>query len=166
MRSVARLLNLLDRVLRIDFCPSANRFVYWLKHPLACLGLAALVSLTCGLLINSYAFALSGVLVGIALLGVIWPRIAVSGLTCDVKFERSRARPGEPVPVRLRIRNRFPWPVWGLSLRRGFFAGDRGRGRGRNTDGIALARVGGWSVSEFVWDFRPATRGSYPFESP
>lgn len=143
-----------------DFCPSINRWVYWMKHPLACLGLAAVISLACGVLINTYSFALFGILIAVAGLGIAWPRIAVSGLICEAAFERSRARPGELVPVRLTIRNRWPWPVWGLSLRRGFVPEDR------SSAGVALARVNGWSLSEFVWDFRPTSRGVFPSESP
>jgi len=160
MASLGRLLSRIHHSLHTDFCPDANRWVHWMKHPLACLGVAAVIALACGLLVNSGAFAVFGLLATVGLLGAIWPRIAVAGLRCEVEFGRNRARPGEVVPVLLRIENRRPWPVWGLSLRRGFVDGTAA------TQGIALARVGGWSRAEYQWDFRPERRGTFPFEAP
>ena len=160
MRNLVHLLSRLHDLLHTDYCPGANRWVEWLKHPLSCLGVAALVALTCGLLVNTYSLAIFALLIGVATLGVVWPRIAVRGLRCEVEFERTRARPGEQVSVLLRIENRWPFPVWGLSLRRGFVAGNV------SSQGLALARVGAWCHTEFRWDFRPDHRGLYPFEPP
>lgn len=160
MASLGRLLSLVHHALHADFCPDANPWVHWMKHPLACLGVAAAIALACGLLVNSGAFAVFGLLAAVGLLGALWPRIAAAGLRCEVEFGRNRARPGEVVPVLLRIENRRPWPVWGLSLRRGFVDGTGA------AQGIALARVGGWSRSEYQWDFRPEQRGTFPFEAP
>lgn len=160
MRKLVHLLSRLHEFLHTDYCPGVNRWVDWLKHPLSCLGLAALVALACGLLVNTASLALFALLAGVATLGILWPRIAVAGLRCEVEFERRRARPGEPVPILLRIENRWPFPVWGLSLRRGFVSG------GRSSEGLALARVGAWSRTEFRWEFRPEQRGLYPLEPP
>lgn len=160
MRFAARVLSWLHDVLHTDYCPDANRWVDWLKHPLSCLGLVALVALLCGILIDSYSLALFGLLAAIATLGVVWPKIAVAGLRCEVSFQRTRARPGELVPVLLRVQNRWPIPVWGLSLRRGFVSGTRA------SEGLALDRIPGWSFTEFQWDFRPDHRGCYPTEPP
>jgi uncharacterized protein (DUF58 family) len=50
------------------------------------------------------------------------------------------------------VRNAWPWPVWGICLT-GNFGSDAT---------IALARVAGWSETEFSWDFVPGCRGEYP----
>jgi uncharacterized protein (DUF58 family) len=149
-------LDRLHRALNHDFCPWANRWVYWLKHPLASVGLACVVAAACGLFVNPYAFVLLGVLVGVTLLGVFWPLAAVRGLRCEAEFLSSRCRAGEAVTVRLRIRNRWPWPTWGLSMRQGFADPDD------PSSGISFARIGGWTETEFEWTFRPHRRGVFP----
>jgi uncharacterized protein (DUF58 family) len=67
------------------------------------------------------------------------------------------------VRVKLTIANRWPWPVWGLAVERGFFAGEN---LSDDSTAVALARVAGWSESDFDWEFRPPLRGVYPAEPP
>jgi uncharacterized protein (DUF58 family) len=147
-------------VLSHDFCPWANRWVYWLKNPLSCLALAAGAALLCGCFVNRYVFVLAGALCGVMALGTVWPLLTLRGVRCVVEFERARCRAGEPVNVTIRVTNRWPWPVWGLSLRRGFADAEA------DWSGVALARIGGWSSVAFVWEFRPERRGVYPLETP
>jgi uncharacterized protein (DUF58 family) len=160
MHTVLRVLERLHAVLHHDFCPGANRWVYWLKNPLWCLVLAGTVALVCGIVVNPYAFVILGFLVAVGVLGAVWPRIAVRGIDCRIAFESPRIREGETVDVHLVIANRWPWPVWGLSLQRGFTAADDAHG------GLALARVPGWATCEYTWEFRPPGRGVYPLEPP
>jgi uncharacterized protein (DUF58 family) len=147
-------------MLHHDFCPAANRYVYWLRHPLACLAVAAAVAGICGALVNPSALVLLAVLAGITALGLVWPAVAVRGLECDLSFSLPRVRIGEAVTVRLTIHNRSPWPVWGLSLRQGFARGENPE------DGVALARIAGWSRTELDWTFVPRERGVFPFSAP
>ncbi len=67
--------------------------------------------------------------------------------------------------MQIRITNRWPWPVWGLALEQGFavFADVTRQEIGES---VALARVPGWSTSEFAWSFIPQRRGVYPLETP
>ena len=98
----------------------------------------------------------------IAGVGVILPWLAMRGIDVHLKFDVRRSRVGQPVLIRLRIRNRWPWPIWGLSLVRGFALRDTS-----DTDeGVSLARVPGWATSEFSWPFVPQVRGLYPFVDP
>jgi len=160
LAAVERSLERAHGVLNYDFCPWANRWVYWMKHPLACMLAAAVVAVCCGLFVNPIAFAILGVIVSVTALGSAWPWITVRGLTAEAEFIQSRCRVGQSVVVRLRVTNRFPWPAWGLSIRKGFHD---------NTDetgGIALARVNGWSETEFEWLFTPESRGVYPTSPP
>lgn len=62
------------------------------------------------------------------------------------------------------VTNRWPWPLWGLSLARGFETLDD-RGDLQST-GVSLARIPGWSTSEFPWEFTPPGRGVYPLAAP
>lgn len=150
----------LQTVLHYDFCPSVNRWVYWIKHPLTCVTLVGIVGVICSLLVNPQAWSIVAVIAAIGVLGTIWPWIAIRGIQCDLTFERRRGREGHPVNVRLKIRNHFPWPVWGLSLQKGFAVS------GESREGIALSCIGGGSTVEFLWPFVPPRRGVYPLESP
>lgn len=147
-------------VLNHDFCPWANRWVYWMKHPLSSLGAAAIVAGCCGAFVNPAGFVILGAILFVGTLGAAWPWIAVRGLIANAEFLQTRCRAGQSVLVRLRIANRSPWPVWGLSVRRGFHDGLA------DYQGIALARVSGWSETEFEWLFTPDRRGVYPCATP
>ncbi|MCA9089419.1 MAG: DUF58 domain-containing protein [Planctomycetaceae bacterium] len=162
MRNLISLRHAQD-LLHYDFCPWANYWVYWMRHPLACLGAAAVVAVCCGMYVNPVAYA---VLVGILLvggLGAIWPWIAVQGLSGEAEFVTARCRPGQVTTVRLRFRNHAPWPVWGLSIRHGFHDASA---IADESSGIALARLNGWAETEFEWHFQPGRRGVYPIEPP
>lgn len=160
-----RWLSRVSDILNYDFCPRTNRFVYWLKNPMWTLLLAVIGSALCGAMINPQIFALTGILLGVFLLGVVWPWIVVRGLECRVRFAASRTSENQPVSVQIRITNRWPWPVWGLALEQGFavFADVTRQEIGES---VALARVPGWSTSEFAWSFIPQRRGVYPLETP
>ncbi len=145
-------------MLETDFCPWTNRWVYWLKHPFWVLLAAALTAVTCGVLVSATALALGGLMLGLLALGVVWPWLSLRGVTCDVRFDHSRAHEGEVVPILVAVSNRWPWPVWGLSLVRGFSREASG--------GFVLAMLGGWSTRHVAWSFRPECRGRYPLEAP
>ena len=151
------LLERLVAVLTYDFCPSANRFLRWLKHPIGFLGIAGLVAATFALFLNSFAWVAFGAIVVILTLGFAWPWLGLRGLDARLSWEEKRCSEGDQVKVRLRIRNRCPWPVWGLSVKGGFR---------QDAPSAALARVAGLSKVEFSWDFVPDERGVYPVAPP
>ena len=154
-------LELLDRAdfaLTNDFCPWANKYVYWLKNPFWVLVLAIGGSVACGIFLNPLVFVLTALLVSVTGIGVALPWIAVRGIDCRVVFDVPRTRVGSTAIVRLAIKNRWPFPVWGLSLIKGFAKTDSTDG----DEGVALARVPGWSTVEYSWQFEPVRRGLYP----
>ncbi len=158
------------RTLSIDICPWANRWVYWLRNPFWVLTVAVVGSAACGVFLNPWIFALTALLVTVVGAGTVLPWIAMRGVECLVMFDVRRVRFGEPALVRLRIRNRWPLPVWGLSLINGFAASDLFEDSQRpndsqltdGRDGIAFARVPGWSTMEYTWPFVAKRRGQYP----
>ncbi len=160
-RSIGWFLRM-DSALNHDFCPWANRWVYWLKNPFWDLVLAVVASAACGVLLNSYAFCLTGILLLITGVGVIFPWLTMRGIDGHVAFDVRRTRVNRPVLVRLQIRNRWPWPVWGLSVVRGFAVRDTAD----TAEGVSLARVPGWSTVDFSWQFVPVRRGRYPLMLP
>jgi uncharacterized protein (DUF58 family) len=151
-----------NAALNHDFCPGANRWLYWLKNPLVSLLLAAGISLLCGVFLKTEALFIFAILLLVAGVGVALPWVAMRGVDVHLTFDARRSRVGQPVMVRLRVRNRWPWPSWGLSVVRGFALRDS-----NDTDeGVSLARVPGWSTVEYSWSFVPKIRGCYPLANP
>lgn len=147
-------------MLNYDFCPWANRWVYWMKNPLASLAAAAIAATCCGIFVNPAAFLVLAAILLVGIIGAAWPWLSVRGLSAEGEFEQTRCHHGQAVIVRIRVINRLPWPAWGLSIRKGFHES------GNEADGIALSRVRGWSEIEFEWTFTPPRRGVYPLEKP
>ena len=146
-----------------DFCPWANRYVYWLKQPIGWFVIAAAASLLIGLTFAPQGIVMFAAIMVFMLMGVLWPWIEMRGLACRLRFVKARLREGESVQIRLDIVNRWPWPVRGLAVERGFFAEARGDD---NATAVALARVPGWSRSSYYWSFQPPRRGVYPAKRP
>lgn len=146
-----------------DFCPWANRYVYWLKQPIGWFVIAAAASLLTALFLEPQAWLLFASLLAVIALGVSWPWLAMRSARAELRFDGRRCREGELVRVRLVIENRWPWPLWGLTVENGFFLSTEGASE---RPVIALARIAGWSRSEFVWEFHPPQRGVYPLVVP
>lgn len=159
MRDIRRCVQALADLSRHDFCPWANRYVYWLKQPIGWLLVAALASVLIGLFVAVQGWVVSVVIGVVIVLGVIWPWIALRGVDAEVVFDRERCYEQEVVSLRLKLVNRWPFPVWGLLLE-GLLSGDDAAAV------AALGRVTGWSRAEFSLPFCPPRRGLYPRATP
>lgn len=147
-----------------DFCPWANKYVYWLKQPIGWFVLAAIASAAIGLFAVPQGWFVCGVVVLVTALGVAWPWLAMRGLTAEIEFERRRCHEHDSAQVTLVVTNRWPWPVWGLLVERGFF--DKEGENECDTATTALASVAGWSKTQFVFEYVPPRRGVYPLQAP
>jgi hypothetical protein len=145
-----------------DFCPGLNRYVYWLKQPIGWFVLAALASLLVAIMLGPQGWVLFAGIVTVTLLGVLWPALAMRGLSAELTFDRRRATEQHPVRVKLTVSNRWPLPIWGLALDRGFAASSDQSGR----PVIALGCVRPWSTAEFEWEYVPEARGVLPIAQP
>lgn len=72
----------LSRMMTTDFCPWANRFVYWLKEPVGWFALATAVSVTIGLYFSPIGWTLAASLAAIIVTGMAWPWVAVHVTSC------------------------------------------------------------------------------------
>ena len=124
--------------------------------------LATGLSLACGIFLKTEALFITAILMLIAGVGVLLPWLAMQGIEVHLTFDIRRSRVGQPVLVRLRVRNRWPWPVWGLSVVRGFAI----RAANDTEEGVSLACVPGWATVEYSWPFVPQIRGMYPLTTP
>jgi uncharacterized protein (DUF58 family) len=151
-----RLRHWLRAVATHDFAPQFSAKVRRLLYnPLGVLLMAGTASLLCGLFLHAQGFVLCGGVLVVVALGVIWPCLSLRGLVGILSFDRSRASEGEAVEVRLAIRNRLPWPAWGLALKDGFGNEESGA-----VAGIATAPRCRTALCR--WTFMPTHRGVYP----
>lgn len=97
--------------LSTDFCPWANRYVYWLKNPCWLLVLAIAGSIACGIFLNLLVLILTALMIAIAGTGVVLPWIAMKGIACGISFDVPRTRVGKAAIVRLSVKNSLPFPV-------------------------------------------------------
>lgn len=162
----ARRPSLVRRLLALgnyDFCPRANRYVYWLKQPIGWFLVVAMAGALIGAFIAPQGWLVSALVLLVMVVGVIWPWFAMRGLSAELAFNRRRAYEQESLVVTLTVANRWPWPVWGLLVEGGLGLQSVEEAPQAAT---ALACVPGWSRSEFQFTFVPPRRGSYPLETP
>jgi uncharacterized protein (DUF58 family) len=142
----------LGRLLTHDFCPGANRWVYWMKKPIASLSLALAAAVLCAVFVKPIALVAAVAIGVVVALGYAWPSIAVRGLSATLRFQQPRVVEGDVARAEVAVRNSWPWPVWGISLE-----GDLG-----GPASVALARIAGLSTATFTWEFVPRRRGCHP----
>jgi uncharacterized protein (DUF58 family) len=142
-----------------DFCPWANRYVYWLKKPIGWLFTAALCSLLLGIYVAPQGFAVAAVVVGFMAIGMLWPAIAMRGVSAQLSWQQRRCSEGDLVETTLEVTNRWPWPVWGLVVETDVYAVNGGADF---TEPVALACLKPMTKTKFVWDSKPTRRGLYP----
>ena len=145
------------RLANYDFCPWANRYVYWLRKPIGWFVIGAVATACVAAFLAPQAWIIFSSLVVVILMGIVWPWVAIRGAIPAIEFDRRRCHEGVATQVKLSIENRWPWPLWGLAL----------EGLDNGSEPIAsLARIPGWSRSEFQFLFRPGRRGVYPSTEP
>lgn len=153
--------SLAARLLTTDFCPGANRFVYWLKEPVGWFVLAIAFSVLIGLYVAPIGWTLAASLSAVIGVGMAWPAIAVRAVTCSLRPDQPHVHEEQACELHLAVRNRLPLPVWGLAVE-GFL--DR-RSAGldqRQVPTVALAFVRAWATSTYRFSVRPELRGRYP----
>lgn len=134
-----------------------DQYLTRVRNPLAILIAAAACSALCGLYLHPQGFVLAFGISAVVAFGVIWPRMSVSGVRGSLSFDRSRVVEGEVVVTRIRLSNRLPWSVWGVTIDSGL-----------NGDGqaVGVSLVPGRGTAEASWDFVPNRRGEYPLGDP
>ncbi|WP_235033432.1 DUF58 domain-containing protein [Rubripirellula obstinata] len=151
----------LSRLMTTDFCPWANRFVYWLKEPIGWFVLATAVSVLIGLYFSPIGWTLAASLTAIMVVGMAWPLIAIHVTTCQLHPEIDCVHEDDACRMLVSVRNRVPVPVWGLAVE-GYLDCD-------NDDAIptvGLACVPPLCTSDFGITVNPSLRGRYPIQTP
>ncbi len=161
VHEMPRSVSWLSRVMTTDFCPWANRFVYWLKEPIGWFVLATAISVIVGLYLSPIGWVLAASLTAIIVVGMAWPLVAVYVTTCELRPEADSVHEGDACRMLVAVRNRLPIPVWGLAVE-GYLdcEGDEA------VPTVGLACVAPLCVSEYGITVHPSLRGHYPIQLP
>lgn len=165
-QTLRRRLSRLSDVLTRDFHPGWAGYVRRLATPLGSLSLAAGSAILCGLILSPRAFTVAGGLIAVAAMGVAWPWVAVRGMSGRLSFDRRRIREGDSVSVRLTIRNRAPWSVWGLLADFGNVDLASTSGTVGFENSVAVAVAPGRRITTVDRCVRLTGRGVFPGEPP
>lgn len=152
------MLNQLNGAMNHDFCPWANRYVYWLKRPIGWVLLALLSSILLGIYVSPQAYLATAGIAMVAIVGSVWPWISTVGVHGRMGWSALRCEELDSIQTTLEITNRWPWPLVGLTL-------DLDAGllpEGWDKQRVSLQRIAGFSQSTFQWATVPQTRGEYP----
>jgi uncharacterized protein (DUF58 family) len=156
--------NGLVRLLTTDFCPWANRCVYWLKEPVGWFVLAMLAAVLVGLYVSPIGWTIASALGLLITAGMLWPLLAVWGTSCRLFPAESRGTEEQECELVVSVRNRLPLPVWGLAVE-GYL--DRPTDETELTPPtVALACVPPLATADYVLSIEPPLRGHYPRQLP
>lgn len=71
-----------------DFCPWANRYVYWLKQPIGWFVVGAVAAALTAIFLEPRMWIIVGSLVAVMVLSVVWPWLAMRGASAEIAFDR------------------------------------------------------------------------------
>ncbi len=163
--------HLADRIVHLlsyDFCPWANRYIYWLKEPVGWFVLATLTSVLVGAFLSPLGWTVAAGLVAILVLGLGFPWLATRTVACEVRPVRGELHERETSQLELVVRNRLPLPIGGLQVE-GYLSlptTDQLSGSASIAADIGLARVPALSCATYRLQITPEYRGRYPAELP
>jgi uncharacterized protein (DUF58 family) len=164
---------LVTRLLKTDFCPQFNGYVYWLKEPVGWFALAAAASVLVGAFLSPTGWTLAAGLIAMIIAGLALPWIAIRFSECTLEPVLSEINEHETSQLLLTVCNRLPLPLWGLTVE-GYLAtpivqtgliGDASLGTDTAPD-VGLACVPPLCNATFRLSIRPEYRGRYPVEVP
>lgn len=149
-----RALSRVDALLNYDFCPWANRWVYWLKHPMVGVAVVAITAGICGTFVAPQAWFLCAGLLIVGMIGLIWPAVSIAAVRANVRFHQAWCEEEAEVSVEVSLTNHLPLPIFGLSLRTSE----------THEVLVSFARVPAWRKTVYQWRLTPHQRGSFPRE--
>jgi uncharacterized protein (DUF58 family) len=119
---------------------------------------AAAAAWACGRYVHHHGYVALVAIMTVLVIGTLWPWVSVHFLRATLSFEQLRCGEGQPVDLRLIIRNRWIFPAWGVSI--DTFAIDR------PSPGLSIARVPALKASTFTQPVIFPHRGEYPQATP
>jgi uncharacterized protein (DUF58 family) len=156
----------LSRVMTTDFCPWANRYIYWLKEPVGWFALALVASLLVGAFLSPLGWSVATGLATVIVLGLGFPWLATRCVRCELRPVDWELRERQDSYLSFSVANYLPLPITGLRIE-GYFseAGENAEGIHAHAD-CALALVPAFSRATYRLPLRPEYRGRYPTATP
>jgi len=150
---IQRLISRVNHALNYDFCPDYNKYVYWMKHPLVGISVAAFSASLCAYFVAPQAWLLFLGLLLVGVFGLVWPAISICATQATIHYEQAWCEEGLPTRIHVHVRNYLPWPAWGISL----------VSQGEKSEIlVSFAKAHGWRKTGFHWEWVPEMRGVYP----
>ena len=116
--------RLVDRVYALsnrDFCPWANRYVYWLKEPVGWFALALVASLLVGAFLSPLGWSVAAGLATVIVLGLSFPWLATRCVRCKLRPVDFELRERQDTFLSFSVTNYLPLPITGLRIE-GYFS--------------------------------------------
>lgn len=149
-----------------DFCPWANRYVYWLKEPVGWFVLALIASLLVGAFLSPLGWSVAAGLTTLIALGLGFPWLATRCVRCQLRPVDWELQERQDSSLTFSVANYLPLPITGLRVE-GYFSQAV-----EDLDGVfgsadcALALVPAFSRATYRLAVRPEYRGRYPAGQP
>ena len=158
----------LSRLLTTDFCPWANRFVYWLKEPIGWFALAAVASVLVGAFLSPLGWTLAAGLSAVLVFGMGFPWLATRCVSCRLHPACGEMHEREASYLQLSVRNYLPLPIIGLMVE-GYLTALTTQVEIQRLPGIpeaALERIPAFSTATYRLPISAEYRGRYPKQTP
>lgn len=158
----------LSRLMTTDFCPWANRFVYWLKEPIGWFALATLASVLVGAFLSPLGWTLAAGLTAVLVFGMGFPWLATRCVNCKLQPACDELHEREASYLKLSVRNYLPLPIMGLMIE-GYLteaAVTVDSGEPAVIPEAALERIPAFSTASYRLPIAAEYRGRYPKQVP
>lgn len=171
--------HLLQNISRIntlatyDFCPWANRYVYWLKEPVGWFVIATLASLLVGAFLSPIGWTVAAGLAAVLCFGLGFPWLAVRTTHCELTPTNPEVHERDCTQLELIVRNRLPIPIFGLTIE-GYLSQPADNSQSSSSQSlvdsespvVGLAQVPALSKATYRLAIQPEYRGRYPMQRP
>lgn len=159
MKQIARWANSVLQAANHDFCPNANKYVYWMKKPIGWVAAAIFFSVLIGLFVGPQGYVLAAAFVALTVLGLAWPWLSMKAIRCSLELPREQMQENKPTEVVFKVRNFWPLPVFGMIVEGDFLQDVDSR---EEPIAFSLKRIPALSETEFSIKVTPRRRGKLP----
>ena len=158
----------LSQLLTTDFCPWANRFVYWLKEPIGWFVVATLASVMVGAFLSPLGWTVATGLTAVLLFGMGFPWLATRCVRCQLNPVYGEIHERNTSYLQLRVQNYLPLPIMGLSVQ-GYLSVSPANVENMGSMDLsetALERIPAFSTATYRLPIAAEYRGRYPKRIP
>lgn len=164
--SFSQLAERIHAVSSRDFCPWANRYVYWLKEPVGWFVVALVASLLVGAFLSPLGWSVAAGLATLIALGLGFPWLATRCIRCQLRPVDWELKERQESYLSFSVANFLPLPITGLRVIGYFSKAVEDKDGIKDVTDCALALVPAFSRATYRLPLRPEYRGRYPVSKP